>query len=65
MIWKLTSAKLIGIVILVLKGHLHKRPIGQAVKTPPFHGGNTGSNPVWVTKVFCESKITYYYNMED
>ncbi len=25
------------------------RPIGQAVKTPPFHGGNTGSNPVWVT----------------
>jgi hypothetical protein len=24
-------------------------PIGQAVKTPPFHGGNTGSNPVWVT----------------
>ena len=27
-------------------------PIGQAVKTPPFHGGNTGSNPVWVTIVF-------------
>ncbi len=26
-------------------------PIGQAVKTPPFHGGNTGSNPVWVTIV--------------
>ncbi|EDK0002686.1 ribosome maturation factor RimM, partial [Listeria monocytogenes] len=21
-------------------------PVGQAVKTPPFHGGNTGSNPV-------------------
>ena len=21
---------------------------GQAVKTPPFHGGNTGSNPVEV-----------------
>ena len=21
---------------------------GQAVKTPPFHGGNTGSNPVGV-----------------
>ena len=20
--------------------------VGQAVKTPPFHGGNTGSNPV-------------------
>jgi hypothetical protein len=27
-------------------------PIGQAVKTPPFHGGNTGSNPVWVTIFF-------------
>jgi hypothetical protein len=26
------------------------RPVGQAVKTPPFHGGNTGSNPVRVTK---------------
>ena len=23
-------------------------PVGQAVKTPPFHGGNTGSNPVRV-----------------
>ncbi len=26
-----------------------RRPVGQAVKTPPFHGGNTGSNPVRVT----------------
>jgi hypothetical protein len=25
-------------------------PVGQAVKTPPFHGGNTGSNPVRVIK---------------
>jgi hypothetical protein len=25
-------------------------PLGQAVKTPPFHGGNTGSNPVGVIK---------------
>ena len=24
-------------------------PVGQAVKTPPFHGGNMGSNPVRVT----------------
>ncbi len=24
-------------------------PLGQVVKTPPFHGGNTGSNPVGVT----------------
>src|SRR5699024_10519311 len=26
-----------------------KWPLGQAVKTPPFHGGNTGSSPVGVT----------------
>ena len=25
-----------------------KRPHGQAVKTSPFHGGNTGSIPVGV-----------------
>ena len=24
-------------------------PVGQVVKTPPFHGGNMGSNPVRVT----------------
>ncbi len=23
-----------------------KWSVGQGVKTPPFHGGNTGSNPV-------------------
>ena len=28
----------------------HKRPLGQAVKTSPFHGGIMGSNPVGVTK---------------
>jgi hypothetical protein len=27
-------------------------PVGQVVKTPPFHGGNTGSNPVRVTLFF-------------
>ena len=26
-----------------------KRPVGQVVKTPPFHGGNMGSSPVRVT----------------
>ena len=26
------------------------RPVGQAVKTPPFHGGNMGSIPVRVIK---------------
>ena len=24
--------------------------LGQAVKTPPFHGGNRGSNPLGVTE---------------
>ena len=28
----------------------HIWPVGQAVKTPPFHGGNMGSIPVRVTK---------------
>ena len=26
------------------------RPVGQKVKTPPFHGGNVGSIPARVTK---------------
>ncbi len=29
-----------------------RRPGGQAAKTPPFHGGNTGSIPVRVTTAF-------------
>ena len=30
-------------------GHIINRRLhGQAVKTSPFHGGNTGSNPVGV-----------------
>ena len=29
-------------------------PVGQAVKTPPFHGGNTGSNPVRVISFILE-----------
>ena len=29
--------------------HLYIRLRGQAVKTSPFHGGNTGSIPVGVT----------------
>ena len=27
----------------------YSRPLGQAVKTPPFHGGNRGSIPLGVT----------------
>ena len=32
------------------------RPVGQKVKTPPFHGGNMGSIPVRVTK---KKQFTY------
>ena len=28
--------------------------VGQGVKTPPFHGGNTGSNPVRTILFFLE-----------
>ena len=31
-------------------------PLGQAVKTPPFHGGNTGSSPVGVMAFDCQQK---------
>ena len=27
-------------------------PLGQVVKTPPFHGDNMGSNPVGVTTLY-------------
>lgn len=29
---------------------IKKWSVGQEVKTPPFHGGNTGSSPVRSTK---------------
>ena len=31
--------------------------LGQAVKTSPFHGGNTGSIPVGVIKAFCNKRL--------
>ena len=31
---------------------------GQAVKTSPFHGGNSGSIPDGVIRVFCESGLS-------
>ena len=38
----LDKGKKVGIIERVEK----LRSVGQGVKTPPFHGGNTGSNPV-------------------
>ena len=34
---------------MIYKAITFKWPVGQVVKTPPFHGGITGSNPVRVT----------------
>ena len=40
---KYLAEKLTTVIFAVLK---RKRRVGQGVKTPPFHGGITGSNPV-------------------
>ena len=34
-----------------------KWSVGQGVKTPPFHGGNTGSNPVRTMGVLWLKKL--------
>ncbi len=44
--------------------HFKYRPVGQVVKTPPFHGGNTGSNPVRVT-IITTVIISYCYFIKD
>ena len=37
-------------------------PGGQVVKTPPFHGGNTGSSPVRVTtKKHSANRLGVFY----
>ena len=38
----------------------HIRPVGQEVKTPPFHGSNMGSIPVRVTKTKQEHKVLLF-----
>ena len=35
-------------------------PLGQVVKTSPFHGGNTGSNPVGVTIFYFIGEKFYF-----
>ena len=35
------------------------RPVGQEVKTPPFHGGIMGSIPVRVTKPYARKQRKY------
>ena len=49
----LTLYLFLGIIGNVLGSETQKpRPLGQAVKTPPFHGGNRGSIPLGVTIKF-------------
>jgi hypothetical protein len=33
------------------------RRVGQAVKTPPFHGGFMGSNPIRVTNIYLYGRL--------
>ena len=44
-----------------IKARKRKWPVGQAVKTPPFHGGNMGSSPVRVTKENRQDKIPPFF----
>ena len=39
---------------------LYLRPYGQAVKTPPFHGGIPGSNPGGVTTMTIDLYSLWY-----
>ena len=34
--------------------------VGQGVKTPPFHGGNTGSNPVRTIAKSCYIRSNFF-----
>ena len=38
--------------------------IGQEVKTPPFHGGNTGSIPVCVTSPKGQHYSSFFFSLE-
>ena len=42
---------------------LRNRRVGQGVKTPPFHGGITGSNPVRGTKKASLTERLFYFRM--
>ena len=43
-------------------GKPYLRLHGQAVKTPPFHGGNRGSNPLGViTEIFEDFRAGFLY----
>ena len=37
-------------------------PVGQEVKTPPFHGGNRGSSPLRVTNAVLAEPFAYHFD---
>ena len=43
----------------------HAWPGGQAAKTPPFHGGNTGSIPVRVTKADTKVSAFLFFKIKE
>ena len=51
--------KTLAIVKIVC--YSNKRFVGQAVKTPPSHGGNTGSIPVRTVQGFLEREIFFLF----
>ena len=51
--WLLKSLLARVIITLAVADHIASANYGPLVKrpkTPPSHGGNRGSNPLWVTK---------------
>ena len=50
--------KTLAIVKIVC--YSNKRFVGQAVKTPPSHGGNTGSIPVRTAQGFLKREIFFF-----
>ena len=44
-------------ITLIFALPIYKWSVGQGVKTPPFHGGITGSNPVRSTKPFARNPV--------
>ena len=44
------GARTLSMEITICSVNILIRLHGQAVKTPPFHGGNRGSNPLGVIK---------------
>ncbi len=43
--------------LLIFAARSGKWRVGQSVKTPPFHGGRTGSTPVRATKTGLKSPV--------